>query len=103
MLTLAIHHLAGRIVSVVKLTVKPFVLVCQLTWVVHQDVDRNVFLAPNVLRQNPVIIKNAWIHALEFVELIPFAECTIIVQFAPVISALLAIHLQDVTLFLVRS
>lgn len=89
--------------SVAKLTVKPFVLVYQLTWEAHQDVDLNVFLVPNALRQNRVVIKNASIHALEFVGPMPFAEWIIIVQFAPVISALLAIPLQGVIQFLVSS
>lgn len=74
MLTLVNHHRADRTASVGKLTGKPFVLVCQLTWEVLQGVDRNVFLVPNVLRQNPVLIKNVSIHALEFVEPMPFAE-----------------------------
>lgn len=97
MITLVNHHLADRTVSVAKLTLKPFVLVCQLIWEVHQDVDQNAFLVRNVLKQNHAVIKNALIHAQAFVEPMPFAEFTIIVQFAPAISGILAIPLQDVS------
>lgn len=80
---------------------KLFAHVCQLISVVHQDADQNVFLVPNAHKQRLVSIKNVSILAQELAEQMQFAELTITVQSARVKTVTLAIHLPDVTPFLV--
>lgn len=88
--------------SVVKLTLRLFVLASLGTMEIHQRADQSVLQVLNVHLKKRVLILNVLIHVQEYAAKTPFVELVITVLSVIVVIATQAIPLFIASAFLVR-
>lgn len=100
---LASPHLVVRTVIVVKWTIKPSVLVCLTTLVLHLPADLNALLTRTVAPVRHVWINTALILALEHVAWTLCVMLLITILFVAALRSWREIHSQDVSVSVSRN